>query len=340
MAHEIAELANGQNAIAYFGAVPWMGLGFCGDAQTSCRDVDAWLARCGADAIHAIVVECWARYTPEMSARLGRGGIGLPSDVARAIVNEQDGRVLGACGGVYEPVQFTELADALRPLVEDGRLDLSCMALLRGGRTFFACCRIASVDIGGGDRVDHYLVATGSHDGTSAVKFFRTAVRVVCANTLAMGLGGAFETVTIRHTATASDRVAAFARALDESGESIGATLQAWQRMARTPVNGEQVSTFVADLLPLPEKPEQHARAVANVAKGRAIMLDLFETGDGADLASARGTVWGLYHAATAYASHVQRAKQDAESRLFRMTEGSGATFIARAEGLALAMVA
>lgn len=325
MAHDIEHGGD----VAYFGQVPWHGLGA---VLADPYDLDAAVRAAGLDWTVAMG-EGWCRF-PDGS------GVALDSDVCRPIYREDTRRVFGVAKGRYCPIQNADVVEPLRGVLESKRGGMSCLAALAGGRDIFACVQLARGEVCAGDPVDFYLLVTSSHDGSSSFRCYLTAVRVVCRNTLNMSLGSRRSTVTIRHTQAASDRLAALGEALASADDTIAANLDAWAAMGRTRVNDSQVQAFVAGLLPLPEQADKHPRALANVQKGRAIMLDLFECGDGADLASARGTVWGLYQAATAYASHVQRAKQDAEARLFRMTEGSGAAFVQRAEGLALAMVA
>src|SRR5690606_41691796 len=60
------------------------------------------------------------------------------------------------------------------------------------------------MSIGGVDRVDQYLAAMNSHDGSSAFTFMISPARIVCQNTLNFALGKASNVVRVRHTTGAT----------------------------------------------------------------------------------------------------------------------------------------
>ena len=71
-----------------------------------------------------------------------------------------------------------------------------------------------TMQIGGIDPVDLYLVALNSHDGTSAFRLLVSPVRVVCANTQALAIRRAQASFSIRHTSGAKGNIAQARQAL------------------------------------------------------------------------------------------------------------------------------
>jgi hypothetical protein len=66
---------------------------------------------------------------------------------------------------------------------------------------------IASLTVGGTDRVDLNIAALNSHDGTSAFRILVTPVPVVCANTQSTALSNHESSFSIRHTRNANSAV-------------------------------------------------------------------------------------------------------------------------------------
>jgi hypothetical protein len=87
------------------------------------------------------------------------------------------------------------------------------------------------VEIGGVEEelTETYLLATTSHDGTSACRVMATKVRVVCNNTLEIALRGVNNVYSIKHLGYVETRVA-------EARESLGLTLK-WDKSITEALN-------------------------------------------------------------------------------------------------------
>jgi phage/plasmid-like protein (TIGR03299 family) len=89
-----------------------------------------------------------------------------------------------------------------QPLVEDGSLSIETAGSLQNGRKVWALARInaSSAEVRPGDEVRPYALLSNSHDGSQAVRFGFTPVRVVCNNTLsAAHEGSASQLVRVYH---------------------------------------------------------------------------------------------------------------------------------------------
>src|SRR6185312_12271562 len=115
---------------------------------------------------------------------------------------------LGVVGEQYVPIQNEEHAALLDALVDESGAHFETAGSLRGGRQVFLSMKLpTTMQIGGVDPVDLYLIACNSHDGTSAFRLLVSPVRVVCANTLALAASRARSTFSIRHTAGAAGQI-------------------------------------------------------------------------------------------------------------------------------------
>jgi phage/plasmid-like protein (TIGR03299 family) len=111
--------------------------------------------------------------------------------------------VLGTVGNAYQIIQNEQLAGLLNALVDEGGAHFETAGAIDGGRKVFITMKLPSnIKIGGVDRVDTYLAAMTSHDGSTSTQLMPTPIRVVCENTLNMAFGGAKNSglFRVRHT--------------------------------------------------------------------------------------------------------------------------------------------
>lgn len=112
--------------------------------------------------------------------------------------------VLGVVGNAYQIIQNEELAGLLNALVDESGAHFETAGAIDGGRKVFITMKLPSnIKIGGVDRVDTYLAAMTSHDGSTSTQLMPTPIRIVCENTLNMAFGsgrGASPLYRVRHT--------------------------------------------------------------------------------------------------------------------------------------------
>lgn len=272
----------------------------------------------------------------------------------RAIVREDTGDVLGIVSDGFRPVQNEELAELLQAL---GR-PVETMGSLRGGRVLFALLRQGEFQVGSGDRIRQYLLAVNGHDGSRALSFLPTDVRVVCANTLRSAEAGANGTVRLLHTSGLPERVKHAARAL-ETAEALVTQQRTWTQeladtrwdettrtlyLARTAedIVGAPVGSIMLGVGPrglrflLPDgsgDPVRHealqARVLDVVGSIRAMDRHAFQA------VAPEGSAWRSFQSVSHWAHHVRKGRQDpVESRL----SGAVSGLVSRAFRRALAL--
>src|SRR3954451_19779789 len=80
-------------------------------------------------------------------------------------------------------------------------------ALGKGERIFITAKLPDYIKVGSDDLIEKYLFLTTSHDGYGAITVAFTPVRIVCANTLNAAMRNHTNSIKIRHTEGAKERL-------------------------------------------------------------------------------------------------------------------------------------
>lgn len=215
-----------------------------------------------------------------------------------ATVRSDTGDVLGIVGDSYEPVQNRDAFKFFDTLVgREEAIYETAGALGHGERIWILAKLPELITVHGKDIVNKYLLLSNSHDGSSRVRVKVTPIRVVCNNTLTAALQGAGE-VHIRHTSHAAEEMEQALSLLGLSSTLYERLDAVFNRMALTKITNQQLLDYVKALVPDDEEEEDSA-AIQGIRKA---FLELYETGQGADL--SRGTLWGAFNSVTEYADH------------------------------------
>lgn len=323
MAHDLAHV-NGHASMAYCGPTPWHGLGTrlhqpatSAEAMAAAR-LDYEVELCD------LTTEC-----------------GLPVPKRRAVVRRDTAEVLATVGAGYTPVQNREAFAFLDELAGNDEVRYhTAGALGRGEKVWMLAKLPGEIRINRTDDISHpYLLLSNSHDGRSALRIHWTAIRVVCANTLALAdQHGRGQGVALRHRGDIRGR-------LDDTRQILGIAQRRFRtyeeqanRLANRPLNSAELDAYFEGLYP--DRPdEQRGRSKAI----RSRLTDLFETGRGQDLPGVRHSAWAALNAVTEYVDHHRTtrgrdARTRTEGRLNSAWFGSGAQLKQRAFEQALAL--
>ena len=303
MAHMIMEHDN----MFSVGTTPWHGLGVVLDNPPS---VEEALAKANLD---------WTVIPLPLYAV-------KPGDIfeevePRAIMRVDTEEILGTIGANWTPLQNAEAFGIFAPLVEDKSLLLETAGSLKNGRRVWILARINSdsAEIGKGDEVRPYVLLSNAHDGTMAVRFGFTPIRVVCNNTLsAAEKDGSSRLIRIIHTPRLHENIGALRDMLNLSKASFEATIEQYRFLASRDVNETDLMRYIRIVfdqkLEGPEsgpnggkKEEEKPKPTENK------IIELFESGIGSDLPKAR-TWWGAYNAFNEFLMY--HRGQNADNRL------------------------
>jgi len=333
MAHGIQVNANGKSEMAFAGELPWHGLGQRVNPDASIQE---WLQAAGLDwSVETATVQ----YKATNEDRLRSFGD------KRVLYRSDSGAALGVASDGYKPHQNAELLEFFRDLTGDNGYKIHTVGALNGGRRIWVMAKNGhEVEAAPGDRVRGNLLLATSHDGTLSTHGLYTAIRVVCANTLALALSRdgksaskqkhsrRFDPATMKQALGLVD--AAFAEfgknaqalankpiSIDQARDILNALFKSAAKIndSNKAVIAKGAESF-ADLMQAPvaiaDEPREH-RAVGKV-------MDLFQgAGLGANHAGSAGTAWGLVNAVTQYVDHSQG--RTADTRMNSAWFGQGA---------------
>ena len=321
MSHEL-DMTRGRPAMAFTGEVPWHGLGA---RLSEGAALEVWQAEAGLDweARKAVV-------------RFGREAIdsltGQPTtvdstDPSNCVLYRSDsGLPLSIVSARYQPVQPREIIEFYRDLTERHGFTMETAGAIKEGRKIWALARTGETStLPGNDHMRGYLLLATSFDGSMATQARFTSIRVVCNNTLTAASSGKAD-VSIRHnTSFNADDVKIELKV----GDAWAAFTERAAQMAETGVNpAETVKLLLSAYYDLGTdekiaKAKEDDRKADTIEKFIGRMGAILANAPGANLKSARGTLWGVMNAVTYEVDHESRAR-NADNRLDSAWFGRG----------------
>ena len=279
MTHELAT-TNGRTTLAYFGDVPWHGLG---------RKLDE------PATAEAAIVAAGLDYEVQLTSLLTIDGI--PVAQRKAVVRSDTDDVIGVVGNNYVPIQNRQCFGFLDAVVSEGRLKYHTAGALGLGERVWMLAKLPSqIRVkNGDDLVDKFLLLSNTHDGSSALRVFFTPIRVVCQNTLSRAQSeGRGQGIAILHRGDLPTKIREAQRVLGLAERFYDDAAEKIDFLARNYLSTEQLESYFAALYP--DSPDSTNRRAANV---RQRLTSLFENGVGQDQADIRHTAWAAYNAVT-----------------------------------------
>lgn len=313
-------MAHNVDSMAYYGDVPWHGLG----KQIPARaNSDQMIVAAGLD---------W-----DVESRPARGAKKDEKDrfsryeivrLPRKRIAEQE-TLLGVTSRVYVPLQNEDAFKFFDPVVGEGKACFETAGALGEGECVWVLAKMPEVmEIVRGDECLRYLLLSNRHDGKGSVAVKFTAVRVVCQNTLMLALKDGGAVFRVRHSKIMSTRLA-------EIGEVLGMATRMYEQC------GELFKAMAAKAFST-NKLDEFLQAVypKSVAQGRAgkrpekwdQIVELFETAPDLQLKGVIGTLWGAYNAVTRFEDYRHiRTPESSSARLNRVWFGRSANAKLRA---------
>lgn len=335
MAHEIDTTVNANGAAIYAKEPAWHGLGvLTPDSFTS------------ADALNVaglnFKVELHDTFT-----KLGDVYVPFPSKFTT--VRMDTNAPLGIVGPGYTPLQTETLFKSCDEVLAEHGARYEAAGVLRGGARVWILARLPlSHPITGakGDEIVEYLLWLTSHDGSSATWSLPTPTRVVCANTVALAVGGEKflkarqmekegKALKVLHTANQEQRLKAARQMFLHAHEETLAVVEAARQLAEIPASpasreaviNHTIDTFVgSDVVILPDGTPKVVRGrEKKIVKTTAELNSLID----AEIRLVGETEWALFSAATEFADHnlKYRGANAAENRFADIVSGRVAEF-------------
>lgn len=204
---------------------------------------------------------------------------------------------LGIVGEQYTVVQNEEIGELAELIVDQSGGIWETMGSLHDGRKVFMSIKLPStIDFGGEDPHELYLVLGSSHDGSMAVTAIITDVRVVCQNTWNAALDDAKAKYVFKHTSGVTGKVTEAREALRLSykyHEEFERHMEAW---LRSPVTLDGFVGITNKIVP--DHPLMSPLQFRRVEETREQLMEIYmsPTQD-----FGRGSKYGVFNAFTEY---------------------------------------
>lgn len=243
-------------------------------------------------------------------------------------VRTDNDAVLGVVGKDYQIVQNRDAFSFFDSIVGgDGILYETAGALGKGERIFITAKLPDYIRVGNDDLIEKYLFLTTSHDGSGSITAAFTPIRIVCNNTLNAAMNNKTNTVRIRHTSNAKQRLEQAHKVMgisDMLSSQMESIFNHWTKIRIT--DNEVKKLIQSALVPSKEvlKTIQNGREDELSTCFTNIVDSAFEyaiSNPTQLMDTTKGTVFGAYNAITGYFQNVRNYK-DEEAKLTSLLMG------------------
>lgn len=316
MAHNI-ENRNGRDSIVYAGATPWHRLG---QKVEHAFDAATALKLGGLDFTVEKVPVCTAD-----------NQVVIPDRFALRRTDTSD--VLGMVTDFYQPMQNIEAFSFFDSVFGKDKARYEVAGVLGKGEKVWLLAKLpGDFQVAGGDVIGKWLLLTNGFDTNEPVRAKFTPIRVVCQNTLNAALRTGGSEIRIQHIGNVQAKLEVAGSLLKAAGLYFNDVEQIFRGFVRRELTQRVLNNYVTrvvtgDIQKLEDLTKPAAKTVNRI-------LELHETGRGADLKHVRGTLWGAYNAITEHIDHDRTDKG-----LGYMAEGRGAEIKQRAFSVAQDMI-
>lgn len=258
------------------------------------------------------------------------------------------GRVVGVVHPDFVPLQNREGIEVFDALLGKGGAHYHTGGYLGSGEVIWLLAKMdKTIRVTTNDAVETYMLFTNSHDGTIAIDYRFTTVRVVCQNTLALAFQEKLHAPVFRRRhAIDSNQLEIEARDFFRTYLKAANALECqFQAMHGIEFDRDQFRGFNDRLFPIPKPParmlldrrlqRQYETRIKGITATRLAVVKVFTDGlgQGLVLPPAEETLWGALNSVTAFVDHAQEIRGD---RYAHILFGSGAELKRRAFAQAL----
>lgn len=258
----------------------------------------------------------------------------------------------GIVGSRYEVIQNVEAFNFFDDIVGKGEAIYETAGALGKGETIFITAKMPDFIKVKKEDIEKYLLLTMSHDGTSSITAMFTPVRVVCNNTLSAALERGGNKVTIRHTKSAKEKLAAAAQILGIANQLTIELGEVFNIMANKTVTHIQAKEFISKVMLSSQELKMLALS-SSIDDWQATDTDnkyILSTrkyntlqeieqytleGIGQQTDTTEGTLYGLYNGITGYFQNV-KSFNNAEDKFASNIMGANSIIMERSLNVAL----
>ena len=257
---------------------------------------DEALAECGLDFT--------ATMTPAMAA--------MPDGIVRNIPNTNavvgtDNKIHGVVSDAYHIIQNREAFDFAQYITED-------LTFLRGGETDtglnYLIAALPSIKVLG-DEITPHLIFQNSFNKKYICKAAIYPLRIVCQNQFNVAFRSAENAVTIRHSATAAEKLEQAKITMSTASSYMVEFNKLAEKFATLRVGPDAVDAFADYLFPI--KADLKENEIHRLEVKRADLRNCFNADDNGNF---RNSAWGLINAYADFATHYSGTNQKKSARM------------------------
>lgn len=301
--------------MAYYGEVPWHGLGTPIPKGVMANDM-----------IQAAGLDWKVDLRPARgAAKINRKGEYSRYEVIR--VPRPDTKetevLLGVVSRRYKPLQNAEAFEFFNLIIGEKKAYFETAGALGQGERIWVMAKLpGAMEVVSGDECLRYLLLSNTHtgDGSVIVKF--TSVRVVCQNTLMLAMDDGQKAYRVRHSKQMQFRLDELAEFLSLTQDVFMRAEACFRRLAKIKMNRARLEAYFEAVFPLSKAQKEKVTAPSKWDHLYEVLHDRSDL----QLPGVRDTLWGAYNAVTRFEDYKQpRNEEQPEQRLERTWFGGGA---------------
>lgn len=269
----------------------------------------------------------------------------------QAVVREDTKRVIGVVGSRYTIYQNSQMWDFIDTFQKRTRCKLETAGSLRNGETVWVLTKGMEWEVINGDTIEEFFLIKNGFDGATPISVMNTDIRVVCNNTLSMALRGAGNIYNVRHVKSVDQYMDQVDKALGIRARYHDEVVSKMTDLSKIQLTDARMRELLeVDVFPVPMQTVQTVgvdtdaqaddailtpveltdRAKRMKAKKINKIMELVETGAGADIKGVRGTGYGLFQALVEWHDHertVRPGNRDIKEAKFENAFFNGVDF-------------
>lgn len=239
----------------------------------------------------------------------------------KALLRDDTFAQLGFVSKSYEVVQNSVLTGLVRPLVEEGLLEVKNTGWIKGGRLVFVQAQMTEEFTVAGESHQGMLTLLNSHDGSTQLSAGVTDIRVICQNTFAMAYSEM--STRLQHKLGVNER----ALGITETLEYVNTRMKMFQDAAETLSRAKATTAQVEQVFR-----SAYGKKQDETVRNWDELWALYRNGCG----NEGSTLWDCVNAITEFNTH--KSRKTPEARFSYSNFGSGAAIARRAIDTALAL--
>ena len=245
-----------------------------------------------------------------------------------ATIRTDSNTVLGVVGRDYEIVQNMDAFSFFDAIVGGEGIQFETVGSLGKGERIFITAKLPNyIKVGKEDFIEQYLFLTTSHDGSGSITAAFTPVRIVCNNTLNAALRNQSNSLKIRHTSNAKERLEQAHRLMGITSNLSSELEEVFNQWSNIRISDPEINKLIQMALAPSKEVWQNLQIGKDDETStcfKNMCTDAFEYAMGNEsqqLETTKGTLFGAYNGVTGYFQNVRSYKND-EAKLKSILQG------------------